>query len=134
MSETKAQIQLVPGVDDAELHSTQTQDELRDFSRALQEGGVNVSPSMFFRDSAPGTLGLGAVTFLGEYGVPLAQIAIPAVSAALVAWITTRGNRRVRLKVGAIEAEARTPEDVEKLLQQALQIQKELDASKSDEP
>jgi hypothetical protein len=38
------------------------------------------------------------------------------LAAVAVAWLHARSGRKVRLKFGDVEAEARTPEEVEQLL------------------
>ncbi len=47
----------------------------------------------------------------------------PALGTALGAWLHARYGRKVRLKIGEIEAKAQTPEEVEKLIAQAHEIQ-----------
>jgi hypothetical protein len=54
-----------------------------------------------------------------DVSVPLAQVVGPIFGAALVAWVKERSGRKVRLKFDAVEAEARSPEQVENLLEQA---------------
>ncbi len=61
------------------------------------------------------------------HGYPLAEFAIqyldpPAigiVTAAITGWFAGRAGRKVRLKLGDVEAEARTPEEIEQLLRSA---------------
>jgi len=48
----------------------------------------------------------------------------PALGAVLGAWLHAHYGRKVRLKIGEIEAEAQTPEEVQKLIDQAVGIQK----------
>ena len=47
----------------------------------------------------------------------------PTLGAALGAWLHARYSRRVRLKIGEIEAEAQTPEEVEILIAYAREVQ-----------
>ena len=79
------------------------------------------SPVTEFQDAAH-RLGLplsevayGAVP-IGDFMVPLAQVAIPALGGVLVGWLQGRAGRKVRIKTGDTEAEARTPDDVARLL------------------
>jgi hypothetical protein len=44
----------------------------------------------------------------------------------LTAWLGSRNGRKVRVKIGGIEAEAQTRAEVEKLIVHALEIQQEL--------
>ena len=45
--------------------------------------------------------------------------AIGIVTAAVTGWFAGRAGRKARLKFGDVEAEARTPEEVEQLLRSA---------------
>ena len=56
----------------------------------------------------------------------LAVALAPALCTALGAWLGSRNGRKMRIKVGDIEAEAQTQEQVEKLLMRALEIQREI--------
>jgi hypothetical protein len=51
--------------------------------------------------------------------------AVPALCGALGAWLASRSGRKVRIKIGDIEAEAHTQEEVEKLLAHAQEIQQQ---------
>jgi hypothetical protein len=55
--------------------------------------------------------------------MPFADVISPMLSAAALAWLQGRAGRRLRLKVGDIEVEARTPEEGEQMLQRALALQ-----------
>lgn len=75
---------------------------------------MKVSPRVLVRKA------LGASSSsLGEFLIPVAQVAIPALGVVLVAWLQGRAGRKVRIKIGDVEAEARTAEEVETLLQRA---------------
>lgn len=58
----------------------------------------------------------------------------PAMGTCLGAWLHARYGRRVRVKVGDLEAEAQTPEEVEKLLSKAQEIQQRNEPKKIHEP
>ena len=79
---------------------------------------------------------LGAVTggtdwtLLIEHG----KIALPALAGILGAWLHARYGRKVRLKIGDIEAEAQTAEEVEKLLDKAHEIQQRSQPTVIHEP
>ena len=53
------------------------------------------------------------------------QAIAPIVGTVVGAWLGARSCRRVRLKVGDIEAEAHTAEEVEKLLLRAQEIKQD---------
>ncbi|MGF6988758.1 hypothetical protein F0160_36855 [Paraburkholderia sp. JPY303] len=68
----------------------------------------------------------------GTFVIPLAQVAGPIVSAAAVAWFQGRAGRKMRLKVGDVEVEARTPEEVEQLLSAVRTLQTDQKKSSDD--
>jgi hypothetical protein len=77
-------------------------------------------------------------SFLGLVVSPvLITAALPALSAAagtaLGAWLGARSGRRVRVKIGDIEAEAHTREEVETLLARAQEIQQQI-AQRNQQP
>lgn len=94
-----------------------------DYMRALREfyafakaqGGL--IPIQGSSPNAP----VGMVVEFAKVIVPLLG---PALGAAVTGWFQGRTGRKLRLKVGDVEIEARTPEEVEQLLKQvrALQI------------
>ncbi len=61
---------------------------------------------------------------MGKIIITIAVALGPTLGTALGAWLHARYGRKVRLKIGEIEAEAQTPEEVEKLILQAVEIQK----------
>ena len=63
--------------------------------------------------AGPGTIIAGPLELLSALGTPV----VAAAGAAAVAWITARNGRKVKLKIGDTEAEARTKEEVVELLQ-----------------
>ena len=75
-------------------------------------------PRMYFRDAIG-----GGASLLGEFLIPIAQVVVPALGVVLVGWLQGRAGRKVRLKVGDVEVEARTPEEVEFLLQHVKEFQ-----------
>jgi hypothetical protein len=52
------------------------------------------------------------------------QIVLPSLGTLLGVWLQARFGRKVRIKVGDIEVEARTAEEVDALLKQALEVKK----------
>ena len=91
------------------------QAELSEFSKSLHSAGLKVSQRGMAFDSAE---------FLGyplpEFTVSLAQTVGPAllgaVGVALGAWLKGRYGRKARVKIGDVEAEAQTIEEVGALL------------------
>ena len=104
--------------DDLHKNDPAFQEELSSFSEALRATGANHSQYAIVFDADEGG------------GYPLAQFAIvvvpPVVSAAAAvcgAWVQARYGRKVRLKIGDVEAEGRTAEEIERLLEQAAEFQ-----------
>jgi hypothetical protein len=58
----------------------------------------------------------GGPTFRGEFFIPLAQAIGPTLGVVLVAWLHGRSGRKVRVKFGDVEAEGRSPKEIEQLL------------------
>ena len=71
------------------------------------------------------SLSFGAPSPLsGEFVITLAKtLGSLGLGGIIGAWIQAKHGRKVRLKVGDIEAEAQTPEEVERLVARALEIQ-----------
>lgn len=64
--------------------------------------------------------------FSSTFSISIAQAA-PVIT-ALAAWFAAQNGRKVRVKIGDFEAEARTVEEVQKLLQQAKEFQEKKSA------
>lgn len=116
-NEERVYINLLASADDPAVSDEEYQLELRDFSSALSEAGVTFSQRAMAFDAAH-AMGYP----LGEYFLSLAGIAAPAIGVAVGAWIQGRAGRKVKLKVGDIEIEAASQEEVEALLNKALEV------------
>jgi hypothetical protein len=119
--ENRVQIRLVGSPDDPVISDPAYQKELRGFSSSLHEAGIAFSQRGMAFDSADA---MGHP--LGEYFVSLAGIVGPVVGVAIGAWIQGRAGRKVKLKVGDIEIEAASQEEVEALLKKALQVKAQI--------
>jgi len=85
---------------------------------AVRAQGVKVSSVVELQES------VGSETvWLGKYTIEVAKIAAPVLAGIIGAWLQARYGRKARLKIGDIEAEARTVEEVEKLLEHAKNFQ-----------
>ncbi|WP_085787624.1 hypothetical protein [Ketogulonicigenium robustum] len=82
-----------------------------EFRTILKEQDIKYSERAFIRDSA----GSGGITFLGEFTM-MATTLGPAVIGAIGGWVAARQGRKVRVKMGDIEAEAGSVEQVKELL------------------
>jgi hypothetical protein len=119
MAQEQIKIKLERAPDDPPENDPKFQNELREFSKSLRAAGVDFSQRgrTFDAVDAHGYA-------LAEYAIKqLAPVAIPAITGAIGILLQARYGRKVRLKVGDIEAEARTPEEVERLLKSAAALQ-----------
>jgi len=104
--------------DDPQENAPVFQEELSGFTKALGATGASYSQHAIAFDAIDGG------------GYPLAQFAIvigpPAIAAAAAvcgAWVQARYGRKVRLKIGDVEAEGRTIKEIESLLVRAAEFQ-----------
>ncbi|WP_186041511.1 hypothetical protein [Burkholderia gladioli] len=116
-------LRLMRASDDPALQDPAFQAELRTFSGSLRVADVRFSQRAMTFDAVDAT---GYA--LAEYVIKeLGPAAIGVIGAAVGAWITGRSGRKVRIKVGDIEVEARTKEEATLLLQQAVETQAQRD-------
>ena len=115
-------IELVAAEDDAPPASEEFQAGLSGFGAALKDNGVTFGQMAIAMDS------VDAHGYpLGEFIAALKTLGGPAIGAVAVAagaWVQAHYGRKVRLKIGELEAEGRSVEEVEKLLKVAADYQK----------
>ena len=114
-------LDLVRTAADPPENDPEFQKELSRFGAALRDAGVPYSQSAIAFDSVEGH-GYPLPEFIVAMKV-LGPPAIAALATAAGAWVQARYGRKVRLTIGDVEAEARTPEEVESLLRIAKQFQ-----------
>ena len=118
MKAPELELAFIPVPDDAPFRSSEYQRELRQFENSAQLQGLAIASGVELRKVA------GAETvYLGDFTIKLAVVVGPALGTIIGAWLHARYGRKVRLKIGEIEAEAQTVEEVEKLLARAQEIQ-----------
>lgn len=124
MEPTTLDITFIAAPDDLRLQNPTYQDELHRFKESLESNGIEVSFAMRVRESGGGPNGVGFMIqiLLGDFTVKLAVAIVPALITAVAGWIVGKNGRKVRLKIGDIEAEAQTVEDVEHLIARAEEI------------
>lgn len=110
-------LELVPSEDDPPPRDAAFQGELSRFGAALGDAGVSYSQRALALDSAQAH-GYPLPEFILALKI-LAPSAIGAIGVAAGAWIQARYGRKARLKVGDVEAEGRTSEEVKALLEMA---------------
>jgi hypothetical protein len=69
-----------------------------------------------------------------DFYVQLAAMVGPTVGTALGAWLHARYGRKIRVKIGDVEAEAQTVAEVARLLEKAQQIQQRNEPKKIYQP
>jgi hypothetical protein len=104
---------LLPAPDDPARDTPEYQAELHAFANALRAKRLEVFPMTLIRKSVG-----GASNYVGEFLVAFAAVGTP-LATILGAWLQARYGRKVRLKIGDVEAEARTVEEVDGLLRRA---------------
>ena len=119
MSDDLLHLTLLRAPEDHETFSPEYQAELQEVYERLQAYGVEVSARPFIPREAGGGGGL-----VGEFLIPLAQLGGPLISAVVAVkdWMAKCAGRQLRLTVGAVELEARSPVDLERILQKALKL------------
>ncbi|CAB3774844.1 hypothetical protein [Paraburkholderia humisilvae] len=104
---------LVRSPDDEATFSPDYQSELSQFYQRVRAGNVRINAVAFTKDTTGASRGL-----VGEFVIPLAQVIGPALARAAFTWLQGRAGRKLRLKAGDLEIEARTIEDIGQLLEQ----------------
>ncbi|CAB3774135.1 hypothetical protein [Paraburkholderia humisilvae] len=74
----------------------------------------------------------GDVAVIATYVLSVAQAVGPIIRPAFGAWLQGRAGRTLRLKVGEVEVEARTMDEIDELLRRAKALQ-EADQGENDE-
>jgi hypothetical protein len=124
MEPPELELRLIAAGDDSPLRSPAYQQDLREFERSLGSRGLKVSSAIAISESgSPDTLAFIVPTYLGDFSIKLAGIIGTALATVIGAWLHAKYGRKVRVKVGEIEAEAQTVEEVKKLLDRAQEIQ-----------
>jgi hypothetical protein len=119
MSDDLLHLTLLRAQEDPLTFSPEYQAELQAVYERLQANGLAVSARPFISGAAGCGGGL-----VGEFLIPLAQLGAPLISAvgAVKDWMASCAGRQLRLTVGTVELEARSPADLERILQKALEL------------
>ncbi|QQQ50139.1 hypothetical protein JJQ97_22895 [Pseudomonas syringae] len=115
--EQEISIRLVRSQDDEAAFGADYQDELRQFRDTVDASGIVINPRFAVFDSAGATGG-----FTGEFLIPMTQAIVPFLTAAVVVWVGRKSGRKLRLKVGDIELEGNTEEDIKLLVAKAKEL------------
>ncbi|MBT2793505.1 hypothetical protein [Paraburkholderia strydomiana] len=109
---------LVRAENDEAAFSPNYQTELRQFYQLARAGDTPIT-AIAFTTNSTGAAG----DLVGEFVMPLVDGMSRTFGAAAVAWLQGRAGRKLRLKVGDIEVEARNLEEIEQMLQSAQALQ-----------
>ena len=115
MDKEPIELSLKPAPDDPRVNDPKFQEELREFSKSLRIAGVTFSQRSRTFDAIDAQ-GYALAEFAVKMLVPAA---IGAVTAVCVAWVQVRSGRKLRIKIGDVEAEGQTTKEIENLLKQA---------------
>jgi hypothetical protein len=106
------------------------QDYLRDAKLAARDirsaGGTSIMPALTVMNRID-----GEVVVIATYVLSVVQTVGPIVGPAFGAWLQGRAGRKLRLKVGEVEVEARTVDEIDELLKRAKALQ--ADQGQNDE-
>jgi hypothetical protein len=106
------QISMIPSPEDPAWRSDDYQSELRNLGLTLRADGLEIhevgSPSLPSGDSPP--------PISGEWRVKLGANLEPALRVPVGSWLQARRGRTARLRIGEIEADIRTVEELGRVL------------------
>jgi len=108
----RLKIELRPAPEEGPRSNAEHQKALGDFAETMRSHGVEVIPRYYVHDAVGGGGGLS-----GEFTV--ITTALTVLGTVLGAWLNSRYGRKAKLKIGDVEAEAQTVEEVEKLIKLA---------------
>ena len=123
-------IRLVPEADEPPVFSHDFQAEFRSLKTSLSQDGVEAEAPFMALDSADAVSG-----YTGELLIPFIQFVGPVVGVVVGAWLQSKAGRKVRIKIGDVEIEATTKnsltkEELDKILQRALNARTKMDNKK----
>lgn len=125
--ERRISLKLIPAPDDPDLKDDDYQRGLANVEDALRSESDTVHASAFVQKSI-----VGGSWLAGDF-VVIAQALGGAAFTMLGVWLKSKLGRRVKVRVGDIEAEASTPEELERLLERAGAIKKRIEESRKSE-
>lgn len=114
--------------DDPSLRDEAFQNDLMNFAVDLRESGVKSSQLILTMDSVDG----GGFP-LPEFAIELLKMGTAPLAVLCGVWIQAKLGRKVRLKIGDIEAEGRSPEEIRELLDRAKAFQESVIGKRGDE-
>ena len=118
------------------------EDDLPETNKAYKKETWAISRSLDALGITPVGITIGPGSYwIGQWTGPitmftlaLAPVVLPAVTKIIVTWLKARSGRKVRAQIGDIKVEAQTEEEVEKLLQYAMELCQNVKNNKNDKP
>ena len=116
----KFTIELAASVDDPPGNDSVFQNDLSTFGKALRTAGIQYSQTAIAFDA------VDAQGYpLPEFIIAIKDLGIPVITVIATlagGWVQARYGRKMRLKIGDVEAEGRTIKEIEELLKKAAQF------------
>lgn len=126
----KFTIELVRAPDDPGEGTAEFQEELRHFEQSLNNAGISYSQMWMAQDSVE------AQCFpLPEYVMVIMHLGPPVIlglAHCAATWVTARNGRKVRLRVGNVEAEGSEVAEIKALFETAATFQDRKEAPESE--
>ena len=117
MDTERISLELIAAETDPPLRSSEYQAGLKHVTSTLQATNANVSFRVFMQEA------IGAPSFLlGGFTIENVKSVALVLGPIVGAWLQGRYGRKVRLKIGDIEAEARNVAEIEELLKQVEKV------------
>ena len=105
------QISMIPSPEDPPWRSDDYQSELRNLGQALKADGLEIH-EVGSHPVVPG----GTPPSSGEWKVELDAMLEPTLKAPVGSWLQARRGRTARLRIGEIEADVRTVEELARVI------------------
>jgi hypothetical protein len=105
--------------EDGPQFSREHQASIGEVFTAFSKEGIKIQPRAFAMDAVDA---VGGAT--GEF-MAFAKVLGPAIVAALGGWLAGRNGRKVKIKVGEIEAEANSVKELDEVLERVGKIKHE---------
>ena len=113
----KVNLKFIYAPGEGKLTAPEHQAELWEITHKLREYDPKLSCEVFVQD-ADAT----PVTNLGQIAIAIGPAIVGTVGVVMGAWFHSRFGRKVRVKIGEVEVEASSVEEVTELLDKALAI------------
>lgn len=110
MSEAEIDIRLLPNANEGSIREAAIQQDFHRIRSGISAEGLPIEVQSYSEKSAD-----GATWLIGEFIVPI-MAASSAMWMLIGTWLQAKHGRRMRLKIGDVEAEATSIEEVQSLM------------------